>query len=404
AQAGRLGAVTISTNMAGRGTDILLGGNPEMMLKARGLDPDDPANAEELERLRKQCAEEREKVVALGGLHVIGTERHEARRIDNQLRGRAGRQGDPGSSRFYLSLEDDLMRRFASGLMERALVGADDMPIESRLVSRAIERAQKQVEAQNFEIRKRLLEYDDVQNKQRQTIYAMRREILEGEGTREYVLGQAEELLDALVEQHLAFEEPEQRQSDEFKAQVLHLFGFDPEREGIDLGGPPEEVRDAIWQRIVARYDDKQQRVGEELMRRYERYVILRVMDNQWKDHLLSLDHLKEGIGLRAYAQRDPLVEYKRESYLLFEEMVARMQEEIVRYLMLLEPMTEEERREQEARQRAERERIFRAASASKAGVDSRKGRTVRREGRRVGRNEPCPCGSGKKYKRCCGA
>ncbi|GAB4374212.1 MAG: preprotein translocase subunit SecA [Acidobacteriota bacterium] len=412
AQAGRLGAVTIATNMAGRGTDILLGGNPEMLARQRLFEKSgkswDEASEEEREAVlaqtREICKREHDEVLRLGGLHIIGTERHEARRIDNQLRGRAGRQGDPGSSRFYLSLEDDLMRRFASGLMERALVGADDMPIESRLVSRAIERAQKQVEAQNFEIRKRLLEYDDVQNKQRQTIYAMRREILEGEGMREYVLGQAEELLDALVEQHLAFEEPEQRQPDEFKAQVLHLFGFDPEREGIDLGGPPEEVRDAIWQRIVARYDDKQQRVGEELMRRYERYVILRVMDNQWKDHLLSLDHLKEGIGLRAYAQRDPLVEYKRESYLLFEEMVARMQEEIVRYLMLLEPMTEEERREQEARQRAERERIFRAASASKAGVDSRKGRTVRREGRRVGRNEPCPCGSGKKYKRCCGA
>jgi len=278
------------------------------------------------------------------------------------------------------------------------------MPIESRLVSRAIERAQKQVEAQNFEIRKRLLEYDDVQNKQRQTIYAMRREILEGEGTREYVLGQAEEILDALVDEHLAFEEPQERQPDEFKARVLQVFGFDPDQAGIDLEGAPEDVRRAILERIVERYDQKEQRVGAELMRRYERYVILRVMDSQWKDHLLSLDHLKEGIGLRAFAQRDPLVEYKRESFHLFEEMVARMQEEIVRYLMLLEPMTEEERREQEARQRAERERIFRAASASKAGVDARRGRTVRRDGKRVGRNDPCPCGSGKKYKRCCGA
>ncbi|RMG43626.1 MAG: preprotein translocase subunit SecA [Acidobacteria bacterium] len=410
AQAGRLGAVTIATNMAGRGTDILLGGNPEALAKrlvlektGKSWDEADEAEREAaLAEAREICAREHEEVVRLGGLHIIGTERHEARRIDNQLRGRAGRQGDPGSSRFYLSLEDDLMRRFAGWLMEKALDQADDVPIESKVVSRAIERAQKQVEAQNFSIRKRLLEYDDVQNLQRKEVYNLRREILEEENPREYVLGKAEEILADLVEQ--AFAEAEEGRGprlDELETQVRHFFGFSPAKEGIDLEGAPEEVQERLLERIRARYAEKEERVGPEMMRRYERFVILQIIDNQWKDHLLALDHLKEGISLRAYAQRDPLVEYKRESFDLFAAMKARIEEEIVRYLMLLEPMSEEERRAQEERRRRQQEAIFRAASAAKAG--ERVVKTVRREGKRVGRNDPCPCGSGKKYKKCCG-
>jgi preprotein translocase subunit SecA len=414
ALAGRLGSVTIATNMAGRGTDILLGGNPEILARSLLLersgtkwdDADEDAREPAREEARRIARREHEEVIRLGGLHIVGTERHEARRIDNQLRGRAGRQGDPGSSRFYLSLEDDLMRRFASGLMERALGGADDVPIESRLVSRAIERAQKQVEAQNFEIRKRLIEYDDVQNKQRQEVYALRREMLAGgESTRTFVLDRAREFVDALVDEYLAPTKGEEPAPDEFSAQFLHMFGFDPAKdETFDFEGEPEELREQLNEWVEQRYAEKEERVGPELMRRYERYVILKVIDSQWKDHLLQLDHLKEGIGLRAYAQRDPLVEYKRESFDLFGDMKLRVEEEITRYLMLLEPMTEEERRVQEQRARAEQERIFRAASAAKAGSEAKQAQTVRRSGEKVGRNDPCPCGSGKKYKKCCGA
>ncbi|NJN64795.1 MAG: preprotein translocase subunit SecA, partial [Acidobacteria bacterium] len=375
AQAGRLGAVTIATNMAGRGTDILLGGSSQALSRqlhfersgGKWDDAPEDVRAAVLEEAKAICAREHDEVIKLGGLHILGTERHEARRIDNQLRGRAGRQGDPGSSRFYLSLEDDLMRRFATGLMQMALKEADDMPIESGIVSRAIERAQKQVEAQNFEIRKRLLEYDDVQNKQRQVVYGLRREMLEGEGTREFVLGRADDFVEAYVDSYLRVESAGERAPEELRAQFLHVFGFDPVTEGIDLDGPPDGVREALTARVIERYEAKEARVSPDLMRRYERYVILRVLDNQWKDHLLSLDHLKEGIGLRAYAQKDPLIEYKKDAYTLFEEMTERIQEEIVRYLMLLEPMSEEERRAQEERQQRERERIFQAASAARA-------------------------------------
>ncbi len=413
AQAGRVGAVTIATNMAGRGTDILLGGNPEMLARQILFEKTQKKwdEAEESEReaalaeAKETCAREHDEVIAAGGLHIIGTERHEARRIDNQLRGRAGRQGDPGSSRFYLSLEDDLMKRFASGLMERALDQADDIPIESKLVSRAIERAQKQVEQQNFEIRKRLLEYDDVQNKQRQEVYALRREILEGKGLREYVFSRAEEVLDWILEEHAPEDPRDELDVGGISAQVMHYFGFDPAKEGIDLAAVPrDELKDVLWKKIVERYEEKEARVGADMMRRYEKYVILQIIDNQWKDHLLALDHLKEGIGLRAYAQQDPLVEYKRESFELFAAMKERIETEIVRYLMLLEPMTEEERRQQEEQEARRREAIFRAASAAKAGAEAKAVQTVRRGGeKKVGRNDPCPCGSGKKYKKCCG-
>ncbi|HHN74728.1 MAG TPA: preprotein translocase subunit SecA [Acidobacteria bacterium] len=413
AQAGRLGSVTIATNMAGRGTDILLGGNPEHL--ARSLvaertgqswdEVDDAVRDRALEDARATCAREHDEVVALGGLHIIGTERHEARRIDNQLRGRAGRQGDPGSSRFYLSLEDDLMRRFARWLMEKALEGADDAPIESKLVSKQIERAQRQVEAQNFEIRKQLIKYDDVQNLQRQEVYGLRREILENGAPRDYVMERARDLVEYLFDQYLARDEKGggEPQLDEFSAQFLHFFGFDPAAGGLELTDDRETMIAALWELIEARYAEKEARVGAEMMRRYETYVILQIIDSQWKDHLLALDHLKEGISLRAYAQRDPLVEYKRESFELFAAMKERIEGEIIRYLMLLEPMSEEERRQQEARRRQEQEAIFRAASRSKAGEEAKRAQTVRRSGSKVGRNDPCPCGSGKKYKKCCG-
>ncbi|UCF68737.1 MAG: preprotein translocase subunit SecA [Acidobacteriota bacterium] len=410
AQAGRLGSITIATNMAGRGTDIILGGNPEALARrllvereSKKWDEAEPSERERaLEQARETCSHEHREVVELGGLHIIGTERHEARRIDNQLRGRAGRQGDPGSSRFYLSLEDDLMRRFAGWLMEKALDQADDMPIESKVVSRAIERAQKQVEAQNFSIRKRLLEYDDVQNLQRKEVYTLRREILDGADPREYVLGKAEELLDFLIDEYIPEDQREEVHLDELEAQVLHYFGFSAAKEGIELSTDRSAVKQHLVEHIHRRYEAKEERVSAEEMRQHETNVILQIIDSQWKDHLLALDHLKEGISLRAYAQRDPLVEYKRESFELFAAMKERVENEIVRYLMLLEPMTEEERREQLERRRRQQEMIFRAASAAKEGEQVVK--TVRREGKRIGRNDPCPCGSGKKYKKCCGA
>ncbi|MDH3284046.1 MAG: SEC-C metal-binding domain-containing protein [Acidobacteriota bacterium] len=288
--------------------------------------------------------------------------------------------------------------------MEKALDQADDVPIESKVVSKAIERAQKQVEAQNFSIRKRLLEYDDVQNLQRKEVYNLRREILDGDETREYVMARVDDLVDSLLDAHLLADEQGGPQIDEFEAQVLHHFGFSADKEGVHLGAGRDEVREALLAKIHERYEEKEARVGAEMMRRYERFVVLQMVDGQWKDHLLALDHLKEGISLRAYAQRDPLIEYKRESYELFASMKERLEDEIVRYLMLLEPMTEEERAKQEELRRRERDQIFRAASAAKAGEKVAAVKTVRRTEERVGRNSPCPCGSGKKYKKCCGA
>ncbi len=412
AMAGRLGAVTIATNMAGRGTDILLGGNADVLARSllvekTGKSWDDASEEEHstaLAEAREITAREHEEVIKAGGLHILGTERHEARRIDNQLRGRSGRQGDPGSTKFYLSLEDDLMRRFASKLMEYALKEADDAPIESRMVSNQIERAQKAVEGQNFEIRKRLLEYDDVQNKQRRDVYGTRRDLLEGGDTRVYMQERSQQLVDEMVEEYLPSDPNQALSPEELEIKLLQQFGFDPIKEGVDVRGPRESVIEALWQKVWGRYESKIVRVGDELMRRYERFVMLQIMDAQWKDHLLALDHLKEGISLRAYGQRDPLVEYKRESFELFLAMKDRIDEEIVRYLMLLEPMTDEERRAEEDKRRREQEMIFQAASRSKAGEEAKQAQTVRvAPESKIGRNDPCPCGSGKKYKKCHG-
>jgi preprotein translocase subunit SecA len=413
AQAGRLGSVTIATNMAGRGTDILLGGNPEFL--AKRLLAGSGVAAEQIteeqknqatEQARRDCKEQHEKVIALGGLHILGTERHESRRIDNQLRGRAGRQGDPGSSRFYLSLEDDLMRIFGGdrvkALMARMKI-EEGTPIESPLVTRSIQKAQKNVEQRNFEVRKHLLEYDDVMNSQRKEIYRLRRDALAGKNLRGYLMEKAHEILDWNLETHLpADKDPGDWQVDELRKDLQKSYGIDLEAEKID---PPdvgtEKTRERLSEIVEARYAAKENKVGAEIMRAYEQHIMLSIIDSRWKDHLLAMDHLKEGIGLRAYGQRDPLVEYKRESFEMFREMKNRIEDEVVRYLMLLEPMTAEERAEEEKRRRREQEMIFAAASRSKAGTEAN--RPVVHASAKVGRNAPCPCGSGKKYKKCHG-
>jgi preprotein translocase subunit SecA len=488
AQAGRKGAVTVATNMAGRGTDILLGGNPESMtrehfLKNRlampyaqapaviGADTQSP-NGEAApsavpmvlfqhegkifqvpvdqwkpvyEQFALQCKAEHDEVVALGGLHILGTERHEARRIDNQLRGRAGRQGDPGSSRFFLSLEDDLMRIFGGervkALMFR-LGMTEGVPIESKLISRRIENAQKSVEAQNFDARKHLLEYDDVMNKQRETIYAIRRSALEGKDQRDYVIGIAEDIARELVDTYCGRElHPGQWNGTQFLAEVNSQFGVDAKAADADPATlNHDQLSDAIAEAVAKKYEDKEKQLTPDLMRWLERRIILDVVDGQWKDHLLSLDHLKEGIGLRGYGQKDPLVEFKKEAFILFEDMMARIDNETVRYLYNVQVQMEGNAPPQGAPQpqappTATAPRPLAAAASAAARVNDdgaaplpafaremerkqqRQEKEMRfqagatqseapkpvRAGAKVGRNDPCPCGSGKKYKKCHG-
>ena len=421
-QAGKIGAVTIATNMAGRGTDIVLGGiSPEaqakMNLQARNLNPKEHQEEyqKEVEKLSPVWQEEHDKVIELGGVHIIGTERHEARRIDNQLRGRSGRQGDPGSSRFYLSLEDDLMRIFGSdnisGLMHK-LGMEEGVPIESKLITRQIERAQGQVEGRNFEVRKHLLEYDDVMNKQRVEIYRFRREMLKGEDQREYILGLAQDIVIEFLDSYAHLEtEPEEWDLENLKINLRRVYGIDLPQNVDELSRP--ELEEELLDRIKSKYQEKESQVGTEMMRWYEGMVMLQIMDQQWKDHLLALDHLKEGIGLRGYGQRDPLVEYKKESFGLFEELWNRATEEMVRMLFLLRPITEEDERDLLRTRRQQQplsysqpednpEPVWKPSQPqgqqSAAAV-----KTVVRNTRKVGRNESCPCGSGKKYKKCCG-
>ncbi len=355
AQAGRAGAVTIATNMAGRGVDILLGGNYEVIareaLRRQGIDltkitPEQLENAQI--DAKKAISEEHDRIVAMGGLHILGTERHEARRIDNQLRGRAGRQGDPGSSRFYLSLEDDLMRIFGSdrikGLMARIGMG-EGVPIEHAMVSKAIQRSQKQVEGHNFTIRKHLLEYDDVMNKQRTTVYAQRKEILEGKDMREYVGTLVEQILDWQLDTHVSPDKSQDEWDLEgFRNALAGQFGVDPNGIGVDwTAASPADLKDKILAHLRKVYEDKERLMGPGMMRQFERFILLQIIDNQWKDHLLGMDYLKEGIGLRGYGQRDPLVEYKKESFDMFQAMLDRIEDETVRYLYLLQPAVEQE-------------------------------------------------------------
>jgi preprotein translocase subunit SecA len=488
AQAGRKGRVTIATNMAGRGTDILLGGNPEFMAKqecvkkgiaqpiraAQGkieAEVDDPNRTvwyyagneyavptdqwnEIFVRYKADTDQEHKEVIAAGGLHIFGTERHEARRIDNQLRGRAGRQGDPGSSRFYLSLEDDLMRIFAKEWVSKLLqrLGMEEgVPIESRMITSRIEAAQKAVEGQNFEARKHLLEYDDVMNKQREAVYGLRRRLLEGLDQKDLIIEDyVSGILGDILERHCP---PKEHVANwdlkALKDAIFTRFGVDIYAEGLK----PEqmnrqELGDAIFEKLKERYDAKEKLIGAEAMRYHERMIMLSVIDAQWKDHLLGMDHLKEGIGLRGYGQHDPLVEYKRESFDMFEEMMQRFQEETVRYLYLMQIM--ERPREsgatpggggggadelsgqgleagvpsvitggrggngrpprqvatsvdeiEEAFQRKKKKEL---EQARMAGAGDMQVQQVVRSGEKVGRNDPCPCGSGKKYKKCCGA
>jgi preprotein translocase subunit SecA len=466
AQAGRKGAITVSTNMAGRGTDILLGGNPEFLtkeyLKKENKDPDllqtSPVGSPERSewdavytRFKDETAVEHDEVVALGGLHVLGTERHESRRIDNQLRGRAGRQGDPGSSRFYLSLQDDLMRIFGGERMQNLMLRLgmeEDVPIESKMISKRIAASQKAVEAQNFAARKHLLEYDDVMNKQRQAVYGMRRHLLEGQDQRERV----HEIIEGIVATFIDMRCPERTHPSTFdlpalQSDVLSSFGLKIDTDQLQ-GMARQEIETHIYDLLIARYKEKEDLIGPENMRDAERIVMLNVIDNQWKDHLLSMDHLKEGIGLRGYGQKDPLIEYKKESFQMFQDMMDRIEDETIRYLFFLQVTTgggptgqaqpvlpfspdgddedEEEEEDTEAEalngsngehrraaqtvvedftrniQRKKDKEMAELQFVGGSGTATDKKQAV--SAKKAGRNDPCPCGSGKKYKKCHGA
>jgi preprotein translocase subunit SecA len=490
AQAGRLGMVTIATNMAGRGTDILLGGNADFVARqemvkksmARAISPAEGAinpmaaagmlrfyyQGQEFETSQESwdrvyqvhaatAAQEHDAVIEVGGLFILGTERHESRRIDNQLRGRAGRQGDPGASRFYLSLEDDLMRIFAREWVSTLLqkMGMEEgMPIESRMISNRIEAAQKAVEGQNFEARKHLLEYDDVMNKQREAVYGLRRQLLEGLNQKElivedYVPNLMSDLLDEFAGERV---HPDQWDLKGLNEKLVPQFGFDLNAEGVDTAQiTRHELGEAIFERLKDKYEAKEQLIGDQAMRFHERMIMLSVIDGLWKDHLLNMDHLKEGIGLRGYGQQDPLVAYKKESFEMFEGMMERFQEDTVRFLFLMKivgpdgqpvdiparphpvipaapdvasadgaggnghrlpsappvplppprtPSTTIDDLEKEFERRKKRE----LEQARMAGSGDASAPQQRRVGEKVGRNDPCPCGSGKKYKKCHGA
>ncbi|HEX4004681.1 MAG TPA: preprotein translocase subunit SecA [Acidobacteriaceae bacterium] len=489
AQAGRLGMVTIATNMAGRGTDILLGGNPEFVARqelvkkglARAISAAEGAinpsagpgmlrfyyQGQEFETALESweqayqghaanAGQDHDAVVGAGGLHILGTERHESRRIDNQLRGRAGRQGDPGASRFYLSLEDDLMRIFARDWVARLLHNSmeENVPIESRMVSNQIEKAQKSVEGQNFEARKHLLEYDDVMNKQREAVYGLRHQLLKGLDQKElivedYVPNLMSEMLDACAGEKV---HPDQWDLKGLNGKMAGQFGFDLTADGVDTSQMTRhELGETIFERLKAKYEAKEQLIGDQAMRFHERMIMLSVLDGLWKDHLLNMDHLKEGIGLRGYGQQDPLVAYKKESFEMFEGMMERFQEDTVRFLFLMKivgpdgqpveipsrprpaipaappvasadgaaagnghrqpalppvsiptraPSTTIDDLEREFERKKKRE----LEHARMAGAGDASAPAQRRTGEKVGRNDPCPCGSGKKYKKCHGA
>lgn len=430
AQAGRKGAVTIATNMAGRGTDILLGGNSEFLareyLKRMEINPDEatPEQFEEqLEKAKQVVAAEQKEVVAAGGLQILATERHESRRIDNQLRGRAGRQGDPGSSRFVLSLEDDLMRIFAGDKVRSMMewLGMEKgVAIESRTVSKQIERAQKTVEARNFETRKHVLKYDDVMNKQRETIYGLRRQLMFEPEHREYLLGDkgvARDLLGDLTHSFLAPTiAPKDWEVDTYAAEIESIYAVDPAVDaGVDFKTMnADQIEAAIWKKASENYAEKEKLAGEESLRAYERYIMLNIIDSQWKDHLLSIDHLKQGIGLVGYGQKDPLVEYKKQSFDMFQDMLDRIDTHTTRALFNLEIVVKDEQEEIERLERLERQRARKQAAgmaftgamgtAEAAGAEAARHTPFVRDQPKVKPNDACYCGSGKKFKKCHGA
>ncbi|MGB7574577.1 MAG: preprotein translocase subunit SecA, partial [Thermodesulfobacteriota bacterium] len=410
AQAGRAGAVTISTNMAGRGTDILLGGNPKFLAKTLVKEE---ATEETIQKANEKALgivkQEKENVIQVGGLHVLGTERHEARRIDNQLRGRSGRQGDPGSSRFYLSLEDDLLRIFGSErishIMDRLGI-EEDQPIEHRLVTRAIESAQRKVEAHNFEIRKHLLEYDNVMNKQREVIYSQRREVLGSEDLKETVMEMIEEEGEGLIDFYTDEKEhPEEWDLKPLQDAFYQQFSFKWSAPSTKENGiRRDQLIEAIVEKAKEVYQKKEEEFGAPTLRYLERVIMLQSIDFHWKDHLLAIDQLKEGIGLRGYGQRDPLIEYQKEAYQMFLEMLDRIKKDTVEKLFAVQMAKEEQAVENVKLERKQTFVMSRGEAAQGGGgkTESGKGVTVRRDGKKVGRNDPCPCGSGKKYKRCC--
>ena len=419
AQAGKFGAVTIATNMAGRGTDIMLGGNSEFLAKAEmrrmgypeeliveatgfaETDNEDIINAraeyQALEKKHKEAIkDEADKVREAGGLFIIGTERHDSRRIDNQLRGRAGRQGDPGASRFYLSLEDDLMRLFGGerlSNMMSALNTPEDMPIESKMVSKSIESAQKKKEGQNFAIRKNTLQYDDVMNRQRELIYGQRNRVLDGEDLKAAILKMLDETVSEAVDFYCPSALPESDWNVAgLKGKFNGWLSSDSDFDGDKLDR--DETKETLTQRGHDLYEEREQELGSEIMRELERMVLLRNVDSKWMDHIDNMDELRRGIGLRAYGQQDPIVAYRMESYDMFDEMSASIREDTVKQMLTVRITRKEE---------TERKQTAKITSESGASDGSEKGRTVRK-GKKVGPNDPCPCGSGKKYKKCCGA
>jgi preprotein translocase subunit SecA len=404
AQAGRKGAVTIATNMAGRGTDIVLGGNPEMMARAEAANADDPETRfqELLPGYEERCKLEKQAVLDAGGLYILGTERHESRRIDNQLRGRSGRQGDPGKSRFYLSLEDDLLRIFGSQrvafVMEKLKIPEGE-PIEHGIISKAIENAQKKVEAHNFDIRKHLLEYDDVMNRQREVIYTQRREVLAGEQLKETIQGINNETVEDMIasfcpDKTVAPEWDWNRLLEDFGNQ----FAFQPDLGLIDRQTVRrEELEQLLKEQVEGRLDSREEEFSPEIMQHLMRILLLQAIDSQWKDHLLSIDHLKEGIGLRSYGQKNPKEEYKREAYSLFMEMMGRIRQEVPQKLFRVQLAREEDVEQMEAQQRQQK------MSLNRLGGEAQVRKPSIRDEEKIGRNDSCPCGSGKKYKKCCG-
>ena len=398
AQAGRKGAVTIATNMAGRGTDIVLGGNAEMMAKhlAAGVANSEEVRNELIEKCQVLCAGEREEVLAAGGLYICGTERHESRRIDNQLRGRSGRQGDPGESRFYLSLEDDLLRIFGSHrvafIMDKLRIPENE-PIEHGMISKAIENAQKKVEAHNYEIRKHLIDYDDVMNKQREVIYSQRKDVLAGEGVREIFQSIIDETIDNLVSSHCppaVKGHPQHWDLDALLDECYSLFCFRPQ---LPIVQSPQEMIEALQAAVNMRFQEKEADFTTPVMDQLMKILLLQAIDGQWKDHLLSIDHLKEGIGLRGYAQKNPKEEYKKEAYTLFMDLMLRIRQEVVSKLFFVQLVHEEDVAQMEAEELERNRATLRGLSG--ADEEDAAPRPVIRDEEKVGRNEMCPCGSG---------
>jgi preprotein translocase subunit SecA len=435
AQAGRLHAVTVATNMAGRGVDIMLGGNPEGLaareVRAEGLEPGTPEYdakyAKVLGRYEAECRAEGDKIRALGGLYVLGTERHESRRIDNQLRGRSGRQGDPGESRFYLSLEDDLMRLFATGAMNWVMGKAlpDDVPIEAKMVTKAIERAQNTVEARNAEIRKNVLKYDEVMNAQRKVVYARRNQILEGEDLRDTAIESLQQAIDGTVRGALIIDDPMDWDAEALVAQLTEYFPTTITAEEIMRLGAIDDVVERVVEEAVAHYEAREQEFGPEVMRQVERQVMLRVLDTHWREHLYEMDYLQDGIHLRAMGQKDPLTEWQREGYAMFQAMMGAVAEDFVKYVMHLQVVQEQPQQSvtDQARniqttgpEQSAGSASMRAAAAAGPVADlgdapapipnqpSANTPLRKDEHEKVGRNEPCWCGSGKKFKHCHGA